>query len=241
MLSFSVFQNRLHYLLLRTVFARAPANPPEWLSEWARDGFYGRRHSELKLRGLEDGEIREADTDKYTVFMPTEYLNTPVRFCATIWEELGHVAAWTLGVDDSVLNESLALAHRFKGLLKGAKEGRFSLEEAIHKIESNIKGTELDNSVISTIEKIMGLKPSKDRPLKHYHKALFAVREFNPQLKFRNRNPHELMVELDKIIDYVLAINRRRKTKFKRRAIPTVAIVIAGWLIFFYALSFFGK
>ncbi|MCK4434309.1 hypothetical protein KAU92_02370, partial [Candidatus Bathyarchaeota archaeon] len=226
---------------IHRAFCVSPADPPEWFSKWARDGFYGRRHSELKRRGLVDDEIREVDTNKYTVFMPTERLNTPVKFYAAIWEELGHVAAWTLGVDDRVLNESVALAHSFKGLLKGVKEGRFSLEEAIHQIECDIKGAELGNNVMSTIEKIMGLKPSKDNLLNHYHKAFFAVREFNPQLKFRNRSPHELMVELDKIIDYVLGIDRRRKTRFRRRAIPTVAIMIAGWLIFLYALSFFGK
>lgn len=218
-----------------------PADPPEWFSEWARDDFNRRRHSGLRLRRLVEDEIREVDKSKYTVFVPRELLNIPVRLCATLWEELGHVTAWALGVEDMVLNESVALAYRFKGLLKGAEEGRFSLEEAIHRIEFDIKGAELDSYVISKIERMRFIKASTDDPMKHYHKALFAVREFNPQLMFRNRDSHELMAELDKIIGYTLAIDRRRKSRFRRRLIPTVVVMAMAWLIFFYALSFFGK
>lgn len=151
--------------------------------------FHRIRKSKLKFRGLTDSEIEEIDASKFTVFLGRKYANCSAGLYCAAWHELGHVVAFVHGIKARIANESIALAYSFRGLLQGAKEGRFTLEKAVDLIELDIGIAQDPLTNVFT----------------HYDKSLEAIREFNPDLKFRNRDLNELLLELDKTIDYTLA------------------------------------
>ena len=195
--------------------------PPRMPSE-EKNRFYRDRNVLLSLKGLKDCELEGIDPSKFTIFLPRRHLNYPAHLYATLSEELGHAAARALFVKDKSLDGSIAVAYRFAGLLEAAKEGKFPLEKAFDQIE-------------------LDLKNLQHNPLSYFsdhHQSLHTIREYNPYLRFRNRDPDEILVELDKSIDYALSIDKKRKFKFEKYLILGLAIVVAALMIISFLLSF---
>jgi len=196
-------------------FTVCPEKLPEWYSEEKIKQAVGKRDYELKKRGLKEYEIEQIDKSKYTIFLPKSI--NPVSLYGAKWEELGHVAAYVLDIEDETKNESIALAYRFKGLLQAAKEGLFKREEVTNEIESNIKSAQYEKMMVSVYTQMekMGLKVPNDMKKSHYYSSLFAIQKYNSELKFRDRDLDELIVELDKSIDYTLKKSKKLGLKEK--------------------------
>jgi len=205
-------------------FTIRPANFPTGCSQEQKDAYYEKRDPELKERGLSDGEIKLIDTSKYTIFLPRKrYENHPIKLYAAKWEELGHVVAYALGIEDKIRNESIALAYRFKGLMQGVQQRFFSKGQAIDEIESTLKNIGHEKLMTGLYSKLetMGLKVPKDLTVAHHDSALFAIRKFNPDLQFRGRDLDALLVELDNSMDYAL-----RTTGMKERIVQSIKSVL---------------
>lgn len=151
--------------------------------------FYRTRKLELRSLGLKDDELRDICPSKFTIFLPRRYPNYSAGLYGAVWHELGHVAASVLGVKAKIPNESVAIAYSFRGLLHEAKEGKIRLEKAFDQIELYIGKTQ----------------EPLTRAFMHYEEALFSIRKYNPDLQFRNRDPDELLSDLDKAISYAIA------------------------------------
>lgn len=178
-----------------------PQRLPARMSQERRDNIYAKWNNDLTSKGLKEHEIRNLDRSKIAIFMPIYYQHDPIRFYATLCEELGHNVAYSHRIAPRVSNEAVALACRFKGLLEAAKEGKFSLDKVIERIESDIK--EYTHGPFSW--------------LMHYHKALdYAITKYNPHLEFRNRNPDDLIWELNKSLDYMFKTYERIKYDLNR-------------------------
>lgn len=179
-----------------------PQKLPSRMSQEKKEEIYRRWDDALRSGGLKDYEIPGLDRSKITVFMPPYYGKKPTIFYAALYEALGHDFAYAHNVENKVSNEGIAQAYRFKGLLEMAKEGKFPLEKAIDQIEDDIKN--------ETKGPFSGLM--------HYREALEIVRLYNPSLKFRDRNPDEVITELDKSINYILSPSERLKFDLRRLA-----------------------
>jgi hypothetical protein len=179
------------------------------------DELFTKRNSGRMAKGSSGLELKGIDSDRFTIFLPRSQLAQPMDICATLWEELGHATAWVLGVDDAILNESVALSYRFRGVLKGVKEGRFLSDKVASRIELEVRSVGADAALMSKLRN-MGLKASRHNQLSHYDDSLFAIKEYNPKLVFRNRSPDELIAELDKSICYTLECAKKRKFKFEK-------------------------
>jgi len=168
---------------------------------------------ELMKKGLQDYELEDLDLSKPVIFIPRAYENYPARLYGAINEEFGHQTAYRLDVKNKTFNEAFAIAYRLRGILLGYKIGKFTLDEAIDQIEHDIKEAEYDSRFLSSFEKA-GLKiPSN---IKHYENALFAIRKYNPDLEFRNRDPDELIEELEGSIKYILSFSEKIKHGLKQ-------------------------
>jgi hypothetical protein len=159
-----------------------PLNLPSRMPAEEKNEIYRQRDNDLKSFGLKDYELENIDRSKITIFMPRCYRDYPTRLYGASWEELGHGIAYAFDIENKVANESVALAYRFKGLLQGAKEGKFPFKEAVVEIELDMK-------------EARSFPYSIDR---HYNKALDIIRQYNSGLKFRDRDPGGLIMELDK-------------------------------------------
>ena len=201
-------------------FTICPLYFPRGYSQKQKEAYYEQRDCELKERGLKDNETKLIDTSKYTIFLPKKkYANHPTKLYGSMWEELGHVLAYTLDVENKVRNESIALAYRFIGLLQGVKQGLFDKEQAIEEIESTIKNIGYEKQMAGLYSKLrtMGLKVPRNLTVAPHDSALFAIRKFNPSLEFRNRDLDDLLAELEKSIEYAL-----RKTGMKKRITESI-------------------
>lgn len=187
--------------------------------------FYRIRKSELKLKGLTDSEIEGIDPSKYTIFLPRRYSNYSAGLYGAVWHELGHIVASVLGIKAKIPNESVAIAYSFRGLLQEAKEGKLPLEKVFDQIELYIEKTQ----------------EPLTRALMHYGEALFAIRKHIPYLKFRNRDPNELLMELDKTIEYTLAYPfayREGKWRYEKYFVSSMALVAVILFILSLVLRF---
>jgi hypothetical protein len=191
------------------------ADIPSSASPREREELLKKRNNRLRAKGLSDSEIHGIDPDRFTIFLPKSRSARSMDIYATFWEELGHATAWALGVDDLILNESLALSYRYRGVLSGVNEGRFLLDEVASRIELEVRSVGADAALMSRLRS-MGLKASRHNQLSHYDDSLFAIKEYNPKLVFRNRSPDELIAELDKSICYTLECAKKRKFKFEK-------------------------
>lgn len=190
------------------------------VSPQEKEEFLKKTNNRLRAKGLSDSELQGIDPTRFTIFLPRNRSARSVDIHATLWEELGHATAWVLGLDDPILNESLALSYRFRGVLSGVNEGRFLLDEVASKIESEARSVRADASVMSKL-KTMGIKFDLNNQLSHYNDSMFAVKQYNPNLKFRNRSPDELIAELDKSIHYTLECAKERKFRLEKYLVPS--------------------
>jgi hypothetical protein len=86
----------------------------------------------------------------------------------------------------------------------------------------------------------MGIRGIPDTYKTPYHlSALDAIREYNPDLRFRNRSPDELIPELDSTIEHALKIWRKRTLKSRLPLIIVPSVVIGGFIIFIIIVSLF--
>lgn len=177
---------------------------PEKTPHERRSEIYRRRDLDLRAKGLKYEEIKRINPSKATICIPKRYQDDPTELAAAYWEELGHIAANALGIEPiteekMIANEAIALAYRFKGLLLEAREGRFPLEKAIEQIEEDIERVK-----------------SPFAHFTHYGKALDLIRRYDPDLEFRNRDPDELIKELDKSISYIIPYSVKIKLHVKK-------------------------
>lgn len=195
-------------------FTFHPAN----LSKQSREtkNEYSRKATEeLREYGLRDHEIETIDLSRTAIYVPRQYEQNPTQLEATLCEEWGHAAAYELGIMNRTANEGIALAHRFMGLLLSCKEGKLTLEAAIDQIRQDLNGLKATSTLFSGLER-MGVKFPQGRPGRHHEDALFVIREFNPELEFRNRDPDKLIEELEKSIDYITRPSERLKWNLKK-------------------------
>jgi len=208
---------------------------PSKMSQEEIDELLTKRNSGRMAKESSGLELKGIDSDRFTIFLPRSQLVNNIDIYATLWEELGHATAWTLGLDDPILNESLALSYRFRGVLKEVKEERFLLDEVASKIELEVRSVGADAALMSKLRS-MGLKASRHNQLSHYDDSLFAIKEYNPKLVFRNRSPDELIAELDKSICYTLECAKKRKFKFEKHLV----LGLAGAILVLVASSIFN-
>lgn len=187
---------------------------------------------ELIGRGLEEDELADLELTKPIIVLSSTYQHRPARFYGTLYEELGHEAAYVLGIVESSANEGFALAWRFKGLLESAKREKLSLIDAVNRIESDVRRLEHDVQFFSKLEG-MGLKMPKTLPSKHYNRALSVVREYNPQLRFRDRDPDEIISELNSSIKYILKPSERMRKKWANLLKKMKSVVHPAGAVFF--------
>lgn len=167
---------------IRNAFAIRPTKIPRFTPKETRNQFIKRRNSRLKAKGLKDEELEGIGISEFTIFLRRRYSNYPVELYGELWHEMGHATAYALNVRDKTLNEGVAYACGFRGLLIEVKEGKLSLEEAVEQIKSNIKGAK------------------GSFPFFPHRRALLTIEAYNPDLNFRNRNLDELIAELDRSI-----------------------------------------
>jgi len=194
-------------------------NPPG-----IRSHFVEKMNSKLRLKGLKDEELEGVSASKFTIFMPRIYLNHPSKTRGALWHELGHATANSLNVKSNVLQESIAIACQFTGLLLESQDGEFPLEEALDHIELDVKTAHGPLSFLF-----------------HYREAFAAIRLYNSDLRFRNRNVDELLVELDKSIQYAVntdrEIRRRELSKLERPFVTIFGTAATVLLLVSVALS----
>jgi hypothetical protein len=163
---------------------------PYWYSEDWTPYAIQEWNGQLKARGLSDAEIERHDRTKYTIYLPSSYLDSSLDFQAGIWEEMGHVLAFTLKILDRVQNESVALTYLFIGLTRAAKIGFLGKEEVIDHLERCIQSTAHERARVFMFQKLgkMGLKVSDELKEPHYYKSFFAIRKYNEKMVFRGRD-----------------------------------------------------
>ena len=184
--------------------------------------FYRTRENELRSRGLKDDELRDICPSKFTIFLPRRYPNYSAGLYGAVWHELGHVAASALGIKAKIPNESVAIAYSFRGLLHEAEEGKISLEKAFDQIELYIGKTQ----------------EPLTRAFMHYEEALFSIRKYNPDLQFRNRDPDELLSDLDKAINYTIAYPFAYKNgKWEHETFLVYSLTLAATVLFIISLA----
>jgi len=157
----------------------------------------------LRSEGLKENELQEIDLSKFTIFLPMRYVNYPAGLYKSVWHELGHATARTLKLKDKDFEESFAVTYGLIGLLLEAENGKFTFEKACDQIESSIKN------------------------VKHYFRpwwtlpypSLKWIEKYNPDLKFRNRDPEELLAELEKAIQDIANTDREVHRILQSRAL----------------------
>lgn len=181
---------------------------PDWYSEDGTPYAIRDWNGQLKARGLSDAEIERHDRTKYTIYFPSSYLDSPIVFQAGTWEEMGHVLAFTLKILDRVQNESVALTYRFIGLTRAAKIGLLGKEEVLNHLELCWRSTAHERAHAFMFRKLgqMGLKVRQELKEPHYYKSFFAIRRYNEKMVFRGRDLDGIMQELDRSLDYALAL-----------------------------------
>lgn len=194
---------------IKSAFSANAVELPRFVSKERREKFETMRKSLFKLKGLKDGELTGVDLYKFTVFLPRRYRNYPAGLYGVLWHEFGHALAYVLDVKDKTRREGVAYACGFRGLLLEAMEGKFSIEKAVDEIELQIKGAGFS----------LPFFPHAD--------SLRLIREHN--LNFRNRDPNELIGELDRSIQHTLEVDRKilqitRKRQLARVEKPFVSL-----------------
>ena len=171
------------------------------------------RISQFESYSLQEDEIQNIDRHKYTIFVATRPDRPRSRVYTDTWHELGHVAAFKLGINDGELNESLATAHEFRGALLAAKEGYFTRDEMDQAIEVHVKGSaaEWHNTHLGIALKRMGLKVAKDLRTAIHHSALTHIKKHNPDLKVRGRDLDQLLSEMDNSLKHIIWTWRKQK------------------------------
>lgn len=197
---------------------------------------------DLRLRGLEEDKLKRIDWSRYSIFLLRKQPKQYAGLYGSAWHELAHVAASIIGIKDRVLGESFAIANEFRGLLQASKEGLFPQDEVTDVIEHLAECTKYERVNTEFFSKLsrMGIRGIPDDYKTPYHySALDAIREHNPDLRFRNRSPDELITELDGTIEHVLETWRKRKLKSKLPLIVVPSVVIGGFIIFIIIVSLF--
>ncbi len=200
------------------------------LPTWRKAEFWKQLTPRLKLKGLQEDEMRGITPSKFTIFLPRRYPSYPAGMYIATWHELGHAMANAFGVKDKKYKESIAMAFGFIGLFLKVKEGKLSLGKACDQIELDIKSVAASLPVFEP-----------------YREALNVVREYNPELSFRNRDPDELVAELEKSVQYATSMDRevrvtarkRQLSEFETPFILTLAITAVALLIISFMLSLF--
>jgi hypothetical protein len=171
----------------------------------------------LGLRGVTEGEVAGLDLRQPVLGLPRRCGPDLADYWGTLYEEVGHEAAYVLGLRNRIANEGFALAWRFKGVLAGVPRGLFSQGAALDRIQRAVNGVRHNLSLLAGLQRV-GLKI----PPRHYHysRALFAIQEYNPALTFRGRDPGEVEGELDRSLDYILKVSVRVRRKLAK---------LAGW------------
>jgi len=171
--------------------------------------------------GLSESETKQLDTKKYTIILPTKegvrreillmyramvkfentdqiedvkrlasfYKYFDVAIYGTKWHEMGHILCDVYEVKNYQIKEGISIAYEFKGLVLGAKEGRIPVNKAIDTIEETARQCQ-----ISCPDEIK------------------LLRKYNPSLDFCNKDLEELILELDRTIDYGLSLSKKKET-----------------------------
>lgn len=197
---------------IQSAFSATALKLPRYISKERREKLEATRKSLLRLKGLKDEELNGVDHHKFTVLLPRRYTNYPAGLYGALWHEFGHALAYALDVRDEVRREGIAYACGFRGLLLEAVEGKFSVEKAVDEIEHQIKAASGD--------------PIPFRP---HRWSLRVIKEHNLNLNFRNRDPNELIEELDRSIQRAIEVDREilkitRKRQLARVEKPFVGV-----------------
>ena len=172
----------------------------------------------LKLKGLKDDELKEINPYNPTIFLAQRYPSYPVDLYGELWHEFGHMLAHTLDVRDKTLNEGVAYACGFTGLLLEALDGRFSVGKAVGEIERQIRGAQTS------------------LPLYPHRWALRVVKDDNVErccfehLSFRNRIPEKLITELDRKIRKTVEDDKEIRNIVAKRQLARVEKPFIGIL-----------
>ena len=180
--------------------------PPMRLGEQLR-----KLRQALARWGVTEGEVAALDLTQPVLGLPRRCGPYLADYWATLYEEVGHEAAYVLGLRNQMANEGFALAWRFKGVLAGVPRGLFGQGEALDRIQHEVNGVRHDLNLMTALAD-RGLKIH--RRFHHYARALFAIREYNPALAFRGREPVEVDGELDCSLDYVLNVSTRLRKRW---------------------------
>ena len=196
---------------------------------------YVKRDRDRKLisRGIKEQEIGQIDSSTYTIFLRTRQPKQQIGLYASAWHELAHVAAYTIGIKDTILGESFAFANEFRGLLEAAKEGLFLKDKVADTIQFHIKHAkyeQLDVAVFSSLRR-MGLKVPTDLTTAYHYEALDAIKKYNPDLRYHGRNLDELLAELDNSIEHILNAWKRRKWESIRPIIYCSVLIVAPFIL----------
>lgn len=168
---------------------------------------------EFRGRGLDGSALDSVDPSEFTIFLSTKHPEQHARNYGVEWHELAHVAAGTLGIRDEVLNETIAYACEFRGLLQAAKRGLFQRKEVADAISIDIqsaKSEPVDAFVFSRLEE-MGLKgiPRRLKTIPHYS-AFKTMKTYCAALASPDSDIDELITMLDKTIKYAVKSWRKR-------------------------------
>ena len=72
----------------------------------------------------------------------------------------------------------------------------------------------------------------------HYEEALFSIRKYNPDLQFRNRDPNELLSDLDKAINYTIDFPFAYKNgKWEHESFFVYSLTLAATVLFIISLA----
>jgi len=190
---------------LRNAFLLSPL--PSWvITEKTTREVIENTDSQLRLHGLKDAEIEQIDRLRYTIFFPAILPIDTLFSTASRWEEMGHLLAYALGIDDRVKNESVAVIYRFIGLILAAKQGLVEKEKVLSHLELCRQSTDHERAQAFMFQKLgqMGLKVRQELKEPHYYKSFSAIRRYNPKMTYRGRDLDEILRELDRSLNYAL-------------------------------------
>lgn len=146
----------------------------------------------LMARGLKEDELEAIDPRRFTIFLPKRYHRYPAGLYESLWHELGHAVAHVLKVADKDNEESLAVTYSLIGLLLETKDGKLALKKAFDQIEVTVRMA------------AHAFRPWFTEPIP----SLRWVEKYNPGLEFTNRDPDELLSELEKTIQDLVSNDR---------------------------------
>jgi hypothetical protein len=152
----------------------------------------GLTETRLRSEGLKDIELQGIDQSKLTIFLPKRQVYYPAGLYDDVWHELSHATAHKLKLKDKDFEESFAVTYSIIGLLLEAKNGKFTFKKACDQIESVVKSVQ------------HYFRPWWTLPFP----SLKWIEKYNPDLEFRDRDPDELLAELEKAIQDIVETDR---------------------------------